>query len=199
MRIWLCGKMTARKPPLWPAPPRLDRRAPPRRCGGGRRRCRAPASAANVCCDERGCQPRRANVHERVAHAVGGGEIDLRRVRGPVRDERVELRLRAVGEKNRAGLRVERLDVPHAVVLLVLPGQFVLLDDAAQVFLATGGGDQAGLRVVPHDLAVEVEAGLRVLARARRRRSGGGNSRGPARRRRASRGRCPAAGRSPAC
>ena len=39
----------------------------------------------------------------------------------------------------------------------------MLLDRAAQIILATGGGDQAGLRVPAHDLAVEIEAGPGVL------------------------------------
>src|SRR5207253_1123382 len=43
-------------------------------------------------------------------------------------------------------------------------GEFVLLDDALQVLLATGDCDQADLRVRSHDLAVEVEARLGVLA-----------------------------------
>ena len=69
----------------------------------------------------------------------------------------------AVDEEHRAGLGVERLDVAHAVVLLVGPRQLVLLDDALEVILATGGGDQPGLAVPAHDLAVEIEMRLRVL------------------------------------
>ena len=36
-----------------------------------------------------------------------------------------------IRQEHRAGLRIERLDVAHAVVLLVRAGEFVFLDDVA--------------------------------------------------------------------
>ena len=49
-------------------------------------------------------------------------------------------------------------DMAQPVVLLVWPGQFVLLDEAAEVLLATGRRHQPDLAVPAHDLAVEIEA-----------------------------------------
>ena len=50
-----------------------------------------------------------------------------------------------------------------AVVLLVHPCQLVLLDYAREIILAACGGDQTGLAVLAHDLAIEIETGLCVL------------------------------------
>ena len=81
-----------------------------------------------------------------MPHAVPGREINLRLAGGLFRDEFVQGTGGRIGQEHRAGLRVQRLDVPHAVVLLVHARQLVFPDDAALVFLATGGGDEAGLR-----------------------------------------------------
>ena len=80
-----------------------------------------------------------------------------------LRDKFVEFGVGAVGQKNRAGLRVQGLDVPDAVVLLVRPRQLVLFDGPVQVFLATGRGDEAGLRMLAHDLPVKIKTRLRIL------------------------------------
>ena len=98
-----------------------------------------------------------------VAHAVGRSEVHARGLGRLLCDQCVEGRVGPVHEEHGAGLSVQRLDVPHAVVLLIGPRQLVLLDDAFEVVLATRGGDQPGLAVPAHDLAVQIEMRLRVL------------------------------------
>ena len=67
---------------------------------------------------------------------------------GLLRDERVDAPRWPRYTRNTGPVwAFERLDVAHAVVLLVGPRQLVLLDDALEVILATGGGDQPGLAV----------------------------------------------------
>ena len=97
-----------------------------------------------------------------MPHAVGGGEIRVGRPRGVGRSQIIHELGCAINQEDGAGLRVERFDMAHAVVLLVGVGQFVFFDEAAEIIVATGGGGQAGLAVAAHDLAVEVESGLGV-------------------------------------
>ena len=97
-----------------------------------------------------------------MADPILGGEIHGRGLGGALGHEGVEGGFGPVGEEHRAGLRIQRLDVAHAVVLLVGPGELMLLDDAVEVFLAARRGDEAHLRVAAHDLAVEVEGRLAV-------------------------------------
>src|ERR1051325_7309907 len=99
----------------------------------------------------------------RVTHAVLRGEVHFRFAGGFFRHEFIHLRRRAVGEEHWSSLRVERFNVPHTVVLLVGTRELVLLDDAAQILLAARRGNEADLRVMAHDLTVEVKARLRVL------------------------------------
>ena len=89
------------------------------------------------------------NCPGHMPHAIPGRKINLRLAGGLFRDECVQGADGGIGQEYRAGLRVQRLDVPHAVVLLVHARLLVLPDDAALVFLATGGGDQAGLLCEP--------------------------------------------------
>ncbi len=51
----------------------------------------------------------------------------------------------------------------HAVVFFGGAGELVFFDDAAVVFRNTRGGDEAGLGVATHHLAVEVKTRKRVL------------------------------------
>ena len=83
----------------------------------------------------------------RVAHAIGRGEVNARRLGRLLGDECIHGRAGPIDEEHRAGLRFERLDVADAVILFIGPRQLVLLDDALEVILATGGGDQPGLAV----------------------------------------------------
>jgi hypothetical protein len=63
-----------------------------------------------------------------------------------------------MGKQHRPGLRIQRLDLAHAVILLVRPGVFVLADAVAVV-----GGDrsdrhQPGLHVLAHRQPIGVIA-----------------------------------------
>ncbi len=77
-------------------------------------------------------------------------------------DEGVDGVRAPVGQEDGAGLGAQRLDVTHPVVLLVDPGQLVLLDDVVEVVPAGGGGDQTDLDVLAPDLLVDVEVARRV-------------------------------------
>src|SRR5437762_9099754 len=99
----------------------------------------------------------------RVPNAVAGGEVNLRRLGRPSVHQLIDFRPGAIDQEHRAGLRVERLDVPDAIVLLVRPCQLVLLDDTLQIVFATGHRHQSYLVVLAHDLAIKIETGLRVL------------------------------------
>ena len=98
-----------------------------------------------------------------MAHAIFAGEIHIGFLGDFLGDKFIQCGDGAIGQEHRAGLRVERFNVAHAVVFLVRAGELVLLDDVLQVFLDARGGDEADLRVTAHDLAVKVEARLRVL------------------------------------
>ena len=125
---------------------------------------------------QRGNPPGRLNqpvaiaaVHapERVAHAVNRLEIDERLGLDRLRDELIDLRARTVNQKHRAGLRAERQHVPGAIVFLVAPRPFVLLDDVAVVFVERVAGGQAGLFVRAHAQPIQIEA-RRVFDHERR-------------------------------
>jgi len=92
-----------------------------------------------------------------VADAVRGGEINFRRLRGLAADEFVQRGPGAINQEDGAGLGIERFNVAHTVVLLIGPGQLVLLDFAIEVILATCGGDDPDLAVAAHDLAIKVK------------------------------------------
>ena len=99
----------------------------------------------------------------RVTHAIFAGEIHGGRIGGLARDKFIERRDGAIRQKHRAGLRVERLDVAHAVVFLVHAGQLVFFDDVGQIFLTACGGDEAGLHMVAHDLPIQIKVRLVIL------------------------------------
>jgi hypothetical protein len=98
-----------------------------------------------------------------VADSIGGDEIGVGGLRGLGGGQIVDLLSGARGEEDGAGLGVENLDVANAVVLFVRPGEFVFFDDSVQIILTASRGDQTGLPVLSHDLAVEVKERLRVL------------------------------------
>ena len=68
-----------------------------------------------------------------------------------------------VGEEGGAGVGMQRLDVPRAVILLVLARLLVLLEYPGKVVLRVERCDDAGLRVIAHHLAIGVERGHCVL------------------------------------
>jgi len=102
------------------------------------------------------------DLPDRVADAVGGNEVVERRGAAGVRDDQVDRLVVAVGQERRARVRLQRLDVPRPVVLLVRARLLVLLEDAGEVVLGVEGRDDAGLAVCAHRLAVGVELRLRV-------------------------------------
>ena len=99
-----------------------------------------------------------------VADAIGGGEIDGGGLGDFLGHKGVHRRGGAVGEEDGAGLGVQGLDVADAVVFFVGPGELMFFDDVGEIFGAAGGGDEADLGVFAHDLAVEIESGLGILA-----------------------------------
>ena len=76
--------------------------------------------------------------------------------------KRVQFRRRPIGEKHWAGLGIQSFNVAHLGRLsLSYSGQFVLLDDAGQVFHAVSRRHQApDLGVAAHDLPVQIEIRL---------------------------------------
>ena len=68
--------------------------------------------------------------------------------RAPGQDVVHFARLR-IGDHDRPGLGVQRVDLAHAVRFLVGLGVLVLADAVGVVLGDRGGGDQAGLRVSP--------------------------------------------------
>ena len=99
---------------------------------------------------------------ELVAHAVVGGDVDLRRAGGRLRQQRVDRRRVRVADHHRAGLRVDRLDLADAVVFLHRRRQLVLADAVGGVVGERGGGGEAGLRAAAPSEPVDVIAGLGV-------------------------------------
>ena len=93
-------------------------------------------------------------VHDVCRTPSARGEIHVRFPGNFPGDEFVQRVAGAMRQENRAGLRIQRLDVADAVVLLVHARQLVLFDDAAQIFLAARRGHDAGLRMLAHDLPV---------------------------------------------
>ena len=99
---------------------------------------------------------------ELVAHAVVGGDVDLRLAGGGLRQHGVDLRRVRVADHHRAGLRIDRLDLAHAVVFLHRRGQLVLADAVGGVVGERGDGGEAGLRAAAPGQPVDVIAGLGV-------------------------------------
>ena len=106
---------------------------------------------------------------ETVAEAVFlGNEVIDRLLGGHRRHDFVDAGHGGVGEEDRLHVGVGDTHVFHAVLLLVLTGQLVFLDDFVDVVLAVGAGHDAvlpfrvgGSRV--HALGVDVELLLLVL------------------------------------
>ena len=65
---------------------------------------------------------------ELVAYAVVGGDVDRRLFRRGAREQAVDPGRIRIGQHDRAGLRIDRLDLAHAVVFLRRRRQLVLAD-----------------------------------------------------------------------
>ena len=97
---------------------------------------------------------------QRVRDAVRRGKIDERRRRDDARGDGVDLGARLVDQEHRSGLRVQRQHVAGAIVFLVAPRPFVLLDDVLVVFGEGKAGGQPHLLVRAHPQTIEVDARL---------------------------------------
>ena len=75
----------------------------------------------------------------------------------------VDLVFGRVGEEDRLDIGIVHAHVLHAVLLLILAGQLMLLDDARHVVLDSGADDEAVLRLPIHRLGVDVVVLLGVL------------------------------------
>ena len=91
-----------------------------------------------------------------MLHAIVGGDIHLRRRLRNLVHDRIHRGGAAIGQKHRAGLGVQRLNLAHAVVFLVGAGEFVLADAVAVVIGNRGRSHDAGLAVRPHHQPVDI-------------------------------------------
>ena len=99
---------------------------------------------------------------ELMAHAVVRGDVDRRLFRGGAREQGVDCRRRRIGQHDQAGLRIDRLDLAHAVVFLRRRRQLVLADAVFGVSRDRRDRREAGLDVTAPSQAVGVVAGLVV-------------------------------------
>ena len=112
----------------------------------------------------RECRDRRfvLDQPELVAHAVVGCDIDCGSFRSGAGEQRVDRWRLRIGEHDRAGLRVDRLDLAHAVVFLHRRRQLVLADAVLGVGAERGHRGEAGLDAVAPRQPVDVVAGRLV-------------------------------------
>ncbi len=94
---------------------------------------------------------------EHMLDPVGSDEIVGRLPCGQPFDQRIDLGSRAIGQEDRSGVGVERLDVAGPIVLLLRPRVLVLLDQIGLVLVDARPGHETGLDVVAHPLPVEIE------------------------------------------
>ncbi len=105
-----------------------------------------------------------------MAHAVFGIDQYIRLVGGERSHPGVEFRLRPVGEKQRAGVRIEGVGVARPVVDLVVLRVLVLLDSAVEIRRHARRRHDTGLHMRTHGHAVQIQAGCRVEAQRVERR-----------------------------
>lgn len=75
-------------------------------------------------------------------------------------DERVDRGVIAICQKDRSGVRSGFFDVTRAVVFFVFSRELVFFDAIFDVIVDVRAGDDARLRMVAHDLAINVDLGL---------------------------------------
>ncbi len=97
-----------------------------------------------------------------MAHAVIGGDVDIRCAGACLRQQRIDLRRGRIAHHHRPGLRVDRLDLADAVVLLHRRGQLVLADPVGGVVGERGDRGEAGLHAAVPGQPVDVVGGLGV-------------------------------------
>ena len=91
-----------------------------------------------------------------VLHAVRRGEIEEGRACRRGLHQRVDLRSRFEGEEDRFDVRGERGVETDAIIFFFRPCLFVLLDQTRSVFVGMADGGDSGLRMIAHDLSVEI-------------------------------------------
>ncbi len=94
-----------------------------------------------------------------MAHAVVGGDVDVGRPACGPRQHGVDRGRVGIGDHHRPGLRVDRLDLADAVVLLDRRGQLVLADAVGLVVGDRGRGGKPGLHPVAPGQPIDVVAG----------------------------------------
>jgi hypothetical protein len=97
---------------------------------------------------------------QRVFDAIDRLKIDEWRRGDDPGGDRIDGRRRLVDQEHRAGLGMHRLDVAGAIVFLVAPRPFVLLDHVGIVFRDREAARQPELLVRAHPETVEVDARL---------------------------------------
>src|ERR687891_688447 len=105
---------------------------------------------------------------ESVHHPVFGREVVERGRRAGMPRDRVDLGRGAIGEEHDPGLGAQRDHVARAVVLLVAPGELVLLDQPLLVLVDRVARREPGLLVPAGAEAIEVEARLGIEGQRRR-------------------------------
>ena len=103
------------------------------------------------------------NHPEGVRELVLVHELVLGFARGGFCDDGGEFRVVLEGEEDGLDVRILDADMDHAVVFLVLAGQFVLLDLAGGVVVGVGAQDEAVLGPFAHGLGVDIVLLLVVL------------------------------------
>ena len=107
------------------------------------------------------------NLPYRMLYAVLSGEIVERLIAARIGDNVVDGLARsilvAVGQERRTGLRTKNADVVRAVVLLVLTGLLMLLEDTGKIVFRIEHRHNARLCTAVHDLTVCVERSLILL------------------------------------
>ena len=94
---------------------------------------------------------------DRVADAVGRGEVVQRLAAVDLPRQRVDRAIGAIGQKHHAGLRPKLDDVARAIVFLVAARALVLLDDVRLVLVEREAAGDAGLLVRAHAQSVQVQ------------------------------------------
>ena len=122
---------------------------------------RAVMSVGNVAVRDRGERFRHRirvrHAPERVPDSVRCGEIEERIRLGRMLHQFFDLRIRFEGEKNRFDVRGKSRVESHAIVFLVRPGLLVFFDQARRVVVGMANRGDSGLRVIAHDLPVEID------------------------------------------
>ena len=103
-----------------------------------------------------------ADHPELVAHAVIGGDVERRRGVRSAREHGVDLRRRRIAEHDRAGLRIDRFDLAHAVVFLGRRRVLVPADAIAGVVGERCDRCKPGRNVAAPGHPIDVVAGLGV-------------------------------------